>query len=279
MEIGDADLLIAEDPYLALARILQHMYPAERPKPGVHASAVIDASAKVAASAAIGAGSVVGPGSRIDADVIIHEGVVVGARCVVGEASELHPGVVLYRDTEVGRRCILHAGVVLGSDGFGFASHAAGHEKIPQIGRVVVEDDVEIGANTTVDRAMLEETRIGAGTKIDNLVQIGHNVQVGAGSLLVSQSGIAGSTRLGKGVVLAGQAGVAGHLELGDGARVAAASAVFKSVPAGATVGGYPAHDVAAWRREQALIHRLADLKKRLRELERQLSIERGEGE
>lgn len=278
-DLETADLLIASDPHVALARILKHLYPEERPAPGVHPSAVIEAGADVAASATIGAHCVVGAGSRVGERVVLHAGVVVESGCEIGDDSELHPGVVLYARTVVGRRCALHAGVVLGSDGFGFAEAAGTHEKIPQIGRVVLEDDVEIGANTTVDRAMLEETRIGAGTKIDNLVQIGHNVQIGAGSLLVAQSGIAGSTRLGKGAVLAGQAGVAGHLEIGEGARVAAASAVFKSVPPGVTVAGIPAREVAAWRREQALVQRLAELQRRIRALERRLEQEGDDGE
>jgi UDP-3-O-[3-hydroxymyristoyl] glucosamine N-acyltransferase len=268
------DLLVAPDPHLALARILKHLHPSARPAPGIHASAVIDGAAVVAASATVGAHCVVGVGSRIGDRAVLHAGVVVEAECEIGDDSELHPGVVLYARTVVGRRCMLHSGVVLGSDGFGFAEEAGTHEKIPQIGRVVVEDDVEIGANSTVDCAMLEETRIGAGTKIDNLVQIGHNVTIGAGSLLVAQSGIAGSTRLGKGTILAGQAGVSGHLEIGDGARVAAASAVFKSVPAGVTVAGIPAREVAAWRREQALVQKLAELWRRIRALEGRLTKE-----
>lgn len=277
--LGGVDLLVAKDPYLALARILSHLHPQPKPAPGIHPSAIVDGNARIDAAASVGAGCIIGRDSRIEADVVLHPGVVVGEGCEIGSGSELHPGVVLYARTSIGRRCIIHGGAVLGSDGFGFATHAGGHEKIPQLGRVVIEDDVEIGANTTIDRAMLEETRIGAGTKIDNLVQIGHNVQIGAGSLLAGQSGVAGSANLGKGTILAGQAGVAGHLEIGDGARVAAASAVFKSVPAGSTVAGIPAREVGAWRREQALIRRLAELQRRLKAVEEALAEKGDQGD
>ena len=208
---------------------------------------------------------------RIEAGAVLHSHVVVGRDCIVGAGAVLHPRVVLYDGVEVGARCILHAGVVLGSDGFGYAYHDGAHQKLRHVGRTVVEADVEIGANTTVDRALLEETRIGAGSKIDNLVQVGHNVRLGPGCVLVAQAGISGSTRLGAGVIMAGQSGLSGHLELGDGVRVAAKTAVFKSVPAGRTVAGIPAVDVADWRRQQALVRRLTELRRRLRELERRI--------
>ncbi len=222
--------------------------------------------------------AVVGAGTRVEAGAQVHAHVVLGRDCRVGAGSLLYPHVVLYDGVEVGERCVLHSGVVLGSDGFGFVTREGRHLKLRHGGRVVVEDEVEIGANSAVDRALLDETRIGAGTKIDNLVQVGHNVRVGKGCLLVAQAGIAGSTRLGDAVVLAGQAGVSGHLELGDGVQVAAKSAVFKSVEAGSTVAGIPAHAVADWRREQALLGRLADLRRRLRALEAVLGV-RGEEE
>jgi UDP-3-O-[3-hydroxymyristoyl] glucosamine N-acyltransferase len=167
--------------------------------------------------------------------------------------------------------------VVIGSDGFGYAQHDGEHVKLNHVGRVVVEDDVEIGANTTIDRALLDETRIGAGSKLDNLVQVGHNVTLGRGCLLVSQAGISGSTRLGDGVVVAGQSGLSGHLKLGDGVQVAAKSAVFKSVDAGKKVAGIPATDASSWLRQQAMVARLVELGRRVAALER--SAERGEQE
>src|SRR6202035_2345395 len=179
-----------------------------------------------------------------------------------------HPHVVLYDGTAVGERSEIHAGAVLGSDGFGYAAAAGRHTKIPQAGRVIVEADVEVGANATIDRATLGETRIGAGTKIDNLVQVGHNVEIGEACILCGQAGIAGSTRLGRGVVLAGQAGGGGHLTLGDCAQGAAQS----PVAAGVKVGGIPAIELGKWRREVVLRGRLEEMGRKLAELTRRLA-------
>ncbi|MGH9360539.1 MAG: UDP-3-O-(3-hydroxymyristoyl)glucosamine N-acyltransferase, partial [Thermoanaerobaculia bacterium] len=184
----------------------------------------------------------------------------------------LHPHVVLYDRTEIGEGAVVHAGVVLGSDGFGYATHGGVHHKIPQVGRVVIEEGVEIGANSAVDRATLGETRIGRGSKLDNLVQVGHNVQVGPASVLCGQVGIAGSARLGAGVVLAGQVGVANHLELGDGTQVAAKSAVLASAPAGSRLAGIPAVELRSWRRQAVLLAKLEEMARRLRALERRLA-------
>lgn len=277
IELEGKDLIRCEDPYFALGIILQRLYPRPTPAPGVHSTAILEESAYVSPTASVGAYCVIGAGARIADAVVLHPQVVVGRECRIGEAAELHPHVVLYDHTTVGSGSILHSGVVLGSDGYGFATHDGKHHKIPQVGRTVIEEDVEIGANSAIDRAMLDETRIGAGTKIDNLVQVGHNVRVGSGSLLVSQSGISGSTVLGKGVVVAGQSGLSGHLEIGDGVQVAAKSAVFKSVESGRRVAGIPAVDIGKWRRQQALIRRLAKLERRVRELERDATDGGGE--
>lgn len=267
----DGDLLIAADPRLALGRLIAHFHQEVPQAAGVHPTAVIDPSAEVAESASIGPYCVVGASSRVDDGARLEAHVVLGEGCSVGANSVIHPHVVLYARSSVGARTILHSGVVLGSDGYGFASGAEGHSKLQHVGRVVVEDDVEIGANCAVDRALLDETRIGEGTKIDNLVQVGHNARIGSKCLLVSQVGISGSTRLGDGVVMAGQSGVAGHLEIGDGGRVAAKSAVFKSVPAGQTVAGIPAIEAGRWRRAQAIFQKLSDLRRRILKLERNL--------
>jgi UDP-3-O-[3-hydroxymyristoyl] glucosamine N-acyltransferase len=197
---------------------------------------------------------------------------VVGDGAVLGDETELKPRVVLYPGTQIGRRCLIHAGVVLGGDGFGFATTGGNHRKMPQVGRVVVEDDVEIGANTTVDRAMLGETRIGRGSKIDDLVMIAHGVQLGPGSLLAAQAGIAGSARLGAHATLAGQSGIAGHLEIGKGVIVAAKSAVFSDQPDGAFVAGIPATDHRRWKRSQAVAARLPELRSEIRELRERLN-------
>lgn len=264
----DRDLLVVDDPYWALSRLLELFHPAESREPGIDATAIVAEKAEVDPSASVGPFSVIGSGARIGARAAVHAHVVVGRDCVVGEDAILHPRVVLYDRSVVGERCILHAGVVLGSDGFGYAFHDGAHQKLRHVGRAIVEPDVEIGANTTVDRALLEETRIGAGSKIDNLVQVAHNVKLGPGCILVSQAGIAGSTTLGAGVIMAGQSGLAGHLELGDGVQVSAKTAVFKSVPAGRRVAGIPAVDAGAWRRQQALLRRLSELRNRVRKLE-----------
>jgi UDP-3-O-[3-hydroxymyristoyl] glucosamine N-acyltransferase len=272
----DRDFLVVENPYLALAKLLDVLYSASEMVPGIDPTAVVAEDADIDPTVSIGPFSVIGPFCKVGSRVQIAPHVVIGADCQIGADSVLNPRVVLYDRTEVGERCILHAGVVLGSDGFGFAQTGGKHRKLKHIGRVVVEDDVEIGANTTIDRALLDETRIGAGTKIDNLVQVAHNVRLGRGCLLVAQSGISGSTRLGDGVVLAGQSGISGHKVLGDGVQVAAKSAVFKSVEAGKTVAGIPAIDAGAWRRQQAIASKLDGLRKRLIALEKQLHVDQG---
>lgn len=268
----DADLgrdqLVCEDVGWALAKLLGRFESKSIPTPGWHPTAVVDPSAEVAKSASLGPFVVVGPRAFIDAEVVLHAGVVLGEGCRVGEGSILYPRAVLYDGTELGRRVIVHAGAVLGSDGFGYVLHGGRMVKVPQIGRLVVGDDVEIGANTTIDRATLDQTSIGAGSKLDNLVQVGHNVRLGEGCVICGQAGIAGSTRLGRGVVMGGQSGSADHLELGDGVQVAAASAVLQDVEAGQKVGGVPATPLGHWRRVSLLVARLPELFRRLRALE-----------
>jgi UDP-3-O-[3-hydroxymyristoyl] glucosamine N-acyltransferase len=264
------DLLVADDPAVALSRLLRIFHPLAPHEPGIHPTAILGTDVEVDPSAHLGPYAVVGDGSRIGPRAVLSAHVVVGRRCAVGEGALLHPHVVLYDDTELAGNVEVHAGAVLGSDGFGYASSRSGHHKVPQVGRVVIESDVEIGANTTIDRATLGETRIGAGTKIDNLVQVGHNVQVGKASLLCGQSGIAGSARLGDSVVLAGQAGVSGHIELGNGVQVAAKSAALESVASG-QVAGIPAIELGRWRRQVVRIANLEKLQQRLRELGRRL--------
>ncbi len=277
VEAPPRDLLVATNIDLALSRILSLFHAVEAPAPGIHPTAVVEPGAAVDPMAWIGPYAVIGAGSTISARAAVHAHVVVGRGSTVGEGAVLHPHAVLYSETEIGPGAIVHAGVVLGADGFGYATSGGRHHKVPQVGRVVVERDVEIGANTTIDRATLGETRIGEGTKIDNLVQVGHNVQVGRHCILCGQAGIAGSTRLGDFVVLAGQAGVSGHIHLGDGAQVAAKSAALTSVEPGTQVAGIPAIELKRWRRQTVLLGRLEEMSRRLRALERKLAASPGE--
>jgi UDP-3-O-[3-hydroxymyristoyl] glucosamine N-acyltransferase len=266
----DRDLLVVPDPYEALVDLLA-LFESRTPAPaGVHPTAVVDAGASLDPDAVVGAYSVVGRGSVLAAGAVVHAHVVIGADCRVGAGTVLHPGVVLYDRSELGERCILHAGVVLGADGYGYASGSGTHRKLPHLGRVVVEDDVEIGANSTVDRGMLDETRVGAGTKIDNLVMVAHNVVTGRNCLLVAQSGVAGSARLGDGVVLAAQSGIIGHVEIADRTLIGTKSALLRSSAAGEKLAGIPAFEMGAWKRQQALLRRLQDLFRRVRRLERE---------
>ncbi len=264
-------LLVAGVPALALARLIPLFHPETRPAAGIHATAIVGEGCEIDAEATVGPYVVIGDDCRVGPRAVLHSHVVIGRHCHIGAGTVLHPQVVLYDRTELGERVILHAGVVLGADGFGYATHGGEHVKVPQVGKTVIEDDVEIGASSAVDRGALEETRIGAGTKIDNLVQVGHNVEIGRGCILSGQAGIAGSARLSDYVVVAGQGGVAGHLEIGEGSQVAAKSAVLQTVPAGRKVAGIPAFDLAQWRRAASVFPRLGELVRRIRRLEKQL--------
>lgn len=250
-------VLLTEQPYRAYALAAQAFYPEPRAEPGLHATAVIDSSAR------LGEGATVGP------HVVIEAGVEIGRRCRLGAGSVIGRGSVLGDDVKVGTcvtvshaiigsRVTLYPGVRIGQDGFGFAPTASGVVKVPQLGRVLIEDDVEIGANTTIDRGAGPDTVIGAGTMIDNLVQIGHNVQIGRGCILVSQVGISGSTKLGDHVMIGGQGGLIGHLVIGSGARIAAQSGVMRDVPPGVTVSGAPAVPLKEHFRQIAVLQRLA---------------------
>ena len=265
------DRIEVDDPYLALALVLTLFHPPRAARAGIHPRALVGEDCELGDGVEVGPMAVLGERCRVGAGTVLAPGVVLGDDVVVGEGCYLHPHVVVYPGCRIGSRVSVHAGAVIGSDGFGYAFHDGVHHKVPQVGSVVIEDDVEIGAGATIDRGALGDTRIGAGSKIDNLVMIAHNVEIGPASILVAQAGVAGSSRLGPGVILAGQAGVAGHLRVGAGARAAAKSAVLQDVPDGALVAGIPAIPMSTWRRAQAVFARLPEILRRLRALERRV--------
>ncbi len=263
------------NPYLAFAQIVDLLYP-DKPllAAGIDPTAVVDPEASVDPTAAVGPlchvgrGAVVGPGCQLVSSVFLGENVKLGSNSLI------YPGVRIMKGCRIGDRVILHPGVVIGSDGFGFAESPTGLKKIKQVGWVEIADDVEIGSNSTIDRGALGPTKVGRGTKIDNLVQIGHNVEIGQHCIIVSQVGVSGSTKLGNGVILAGQAGLVGHIELGDGARVGAQSGVAKSIPPGRSVFGSPAREAMETMRIDAALARLPELLRRVRKIEKKLGVE-----
>jgi UDP-3-O-[3-hydroxymyristoyl] glucosamine N-acyltransferase len=264
--------LLSPNPYLAYARAATLLHPQPRPEPGIHPTAQIDPEAVLGEGVHVGPFAVVGRRTRVGAHSVLHPHVVLYSDVQIGDDCLLHSGVQVREGCRIGQRVVIQNGSVIGGDGFGFARDQSGHyEKIPQIGIVVIEDDVEIGALVAIDRSSMHETRIGRGAKLDNLVQIGHSVTIGADTVLAGQVGVAGSTRIGQRVILAGQVGVAGHLSIGDGAIATAQSGIPGSVEAGAVVSGTPAFDNRAWLKASAVLPRLPELKKRLRALEKQV--------
>ena len=265
-------VLRADDPYSAFALAVALFTPVTRPPTGIDPLSAIASDARIGAGVSIGPFVTVGAGAAIGARTILHPNVVIGAGASVGDDCVIHSQVSIRDRAIVGHRVTLHNGVVIGSDGFGFARQKDGtHLKIPQHGDVVIEDDVEIGANSTVDRPAIGETRISAGTKIDNLVHVAHGVAIGRRVLLAAQVGIAGSTTIGDDVMMAGQTGVTGHITVGDKAIVGAKSAVLQSVEAGAFVTGAPAFPHADWRKASVVFRHLPSMKKRLVELEQRI--------
>ena len=270
--------IVVADVHAALVSLLPTLYPTRAEPPGIHPTAVIAGDAELGADVVVGPYAVVGAGARIGARARLHGHVIVGEGCEVGEDVVLHPHVTLYPGVRIGPRSIAHAGVRLGVDGFGYAPVDGVARKVPQVGDCVIGSDVEIGANTTIDRGSIGSTEIGDHVKIDNLVHIGHNVRIGAGSIVVAQVGVAGSTRIGRGVTLGGQAGLGGHAEIGDGARIGGQAGVFGDVPPGETWSGYPARPHRESMKGQAALARLPELRKRVLELERRIEeLEGGE--
>ncbi|HEU4690001.1 MAG TPA: UDP-3-O-(3-hydroxymyristoyl)glucosamine N-acyltransferase [Vicinamibacterales bacterium] len=262
-------MLRARDPYLAFARAVGLFGPVSRPLAGVHTLAAVAADARLGADVSVGPFVAVGEGARIGDRTVIYPNVTIGPGASIGSDCTIHSNVAIRERCTVGDRVVLQNGVVIGGDGYGFVRRGDGtHEKIPQVAVVVIEDDVELGANTTVDRPAVGETRIKAGAKIDNLVQIAHGVTVGRNVLMAAQVGIAGSTAVEDDVVFGGQVGVGGHLTIGRGAIAVGQSGVTNSVDAGAFVAGYPAIDSREWRKASVLFRRLPEMKRRIEQLE-----------
>ncbi|MDD3617830.1 MAG: UDP-3-O-(3-hydroxymyristoyl)glucosamine N-acyltransferase [Desulfobulbaceae bacterium] len=261
-----------DDPDFAAAVIHNFFLAGSFRARGIHPLAHVGAGASLAEEISVGPFACIGDRVRIGRRVTIHPGVVIGDDSVIGDDTVLHANVTIGERSVIGSRVIIHSGVVIGSDGFGYATGRDGrHMKKPQVGTVRIDDDVEIGANSCVDRAAFGTTRIRSGVKIDNLVMIAHNVEIGENSILVAQTGIAGSTRLGRNVVVAAKAGMAGHLEIGDRVRVAAMAGVHGNLPAGAVVGGAPAIEVKKWGRATAAFSRMPEMLKEIRRLRREV--------
>ena len=269
---GPAAVILTAQPYLYYARVAQSLSPPEVVVPGIHPSAVIEG--EVAASASIGANAWIGPGACIGEGVVIGANCSIGANTLVGDGSRLHPGVTVYAGTRIGRRGLVHSGAVLGADGFGFAREADGRwQKIPQVGRVVIGDDVEIGAGTTIDRGALGDTVIEDGVKLDNQIQVGHNVRIGAHTAMAGCVGIAGSARIGARCTVGGGSIILGHLEIADDVHISAGTLVGKSIRSAGTYSGtVPFLEHREWLRNFAHIRRLEAMSERIRALEARLA-------
>ena len=255
----DSRWIRVADPYYAMSQVVTRWF-ARRPMPqGISPQASVAASAVLGNNVSIGPFAVVGEGATLEDDVIVFQGASIEAGCRIGAGTIIYPNVVVYDGCVIGQRCVIHGNCVIGSDGYGFATNSGKHHKIPQVGIVRIENDVEIGAGTTIDRAAFGETVIGEGTKIDNLVQIGHNVKIGRHCLIVSQVGIAGSTELGDYVAVGGQSGLSGHLKIGNRVQIGGGSAIVENTPDGAKVMGYPAVPFRQFARREAALRRMME--------------------
>lgn len=265
-----ATLIRVADAYTAFATLLaKYQEIMQQQLSGVQEPSYIAKTAVYGQQVFIGAFAYIGENAKIGNNTKIFPNAYIGDKVIIGDNSVIHPGVKIYHDCVIGNNVIIHAGTVIGSDGFGFAPQADGSfKKVPQIGNVVIEDQVEIGANSTIDRATIGSTLIKQGAKLDNLIQIAHNVEIGNSTVIAAQSGVSGSTKIGKGVMIGGQAGIVGHIQIGDGARINAQSGVSKSLEPGKAVTGSPAYDYTAALRSQAVNRKLPELEKRVKELE-----------
>ena len=257
---GPRTRIVVRDPYDALVRVIQTLFPDDHPLPGIDPTAHVGPGTVLGPDVSIGAYAVLGQGVRVGARTRVAQHVFVGDGVVIGDDAVLGPGVVCYTGSRLGHRVVLKAGAVIGGVGFGYLSDKHGHTRIPHIGSCILEDDVEVGSHTCIDRGSIDDTVVGQGTKLDNLVQVGHNVRIGQRCLIMAGVGIAGSTRIGNDAILAGHVGVTDHLVIGDRARIAAKSAIFGDVPAGASFSGHPARPHRQFLRAQAAMYRLAPI-------------------
>jgi len=269
--------LLSENVYMDLARVVSLFARPQGQFTGQSPLAFVHETAQVHESATIYPFAFIGPETQISANAVIFPGCYIGERCCVGADCLVYPNAVLMSDTVLGDRCIVQPGCVLGGDGFGFAQTPAGHMKIPQVGHVQLGDDVEVGANTSIDRAALDVTQVGSGTKVDSLVQVGHNVRIGEHCLVVAGTGIGGSTHIGDGVVIGGQAGIKDNITIGDGAMIGAQAGVNNDLPAGSKVTYTPMMDIGTYLRVGAALPRLPGLLKRVRRLEKELERARAD--
>lgn len=269
---GPADRLVVADPHGALVTLLAILHPAPAQTWDIHASAVVDGSARLAERVSVGPNTVIGAGAMIGSAAQIGANCVIGKRVEVGAGTVLFPNVTVYANSVLGERVIVHAGTRIGVDGFGYVQKDGRHVKVPQVGGCVIENDVEIGANCTIDRGSIGCTRIGAGSKLDNLVHLGHNVVIGRNSLIVAQVGVGGSTRTGEGVVMGGQAGLVAHLRIGAGAKIGAQAGVISNVDPGQVVSGYPARNHRSYLKAMARLMRLPEVVKRIERIERRFN-------
>jgi len=265
--------ILVPDAYYGFLQTFLLFNPAKKIlEDGIHASAVVHDSANISADAAIGANVYIGAGVMVGSKTQIFPNCVILDDSKIGDDSILYPSVTIRENCSIGDRVVIHNGAVIGSDGFGFAFHEGKYHKIPQVGKVVIEDNVEIGANTTIDRATMGETIIKKGVKLDNLIQIAHNCIIDENTVIAAQTGISGSTSVGKNVVIAGQVGLVGHIKIGDGVQLGAQSGVTKDIPDGEIYFGYPARPVMHTKRIEAVVNNLPDLIKRIRRLEKEIA-------
>ncbi|PTM04114.1 MAG: UDP-3-O-(3-hydroxymyristoyl)glucosamine N-acyltransferase [Bacteroidetes bacterium] len=263
-----ASLVRVEEPYMAFAKLLEAYNSLQHQKTGIHPRSIVSEKASLGEDVYIAAGVVIGDGVTIGNNTKIYANTVIGDNCNIGNNCLLFSGVNIYANSQIGNEVSLHSGVIIGADGFGFAPKGSGYDKVAQIGNVIIEDGVEIGANTTIDRATLGSTIIRRGVKLDNLIQIAHNVEIGENTVIASQSGVAGSSKIGKNCMIGGQVGISGHLKIGDGVKIAAQSGIAKDVEDNSIIQGSPAFKVSDYQKSYVYFRKLPSI---IRDLEKKL--------